>query len=166
MSDEVESVIVKGEQCARVSLKRNRKGLRVTVKAHEALEDLMRAWAGGHAAGVSAGGRYWQAIDEEPLRAYPIPDSIQTMESAGGRYRMDLVGQPLMGSDGVLNLAFLRLAGVSSPAGLTFQVVGVFSDKELRNIAEAIRFAIRQFYMDYLLPVTIHITMSTEELRA
>ncbi len=156
-----ENVMVKGETRLRLSLRRTSKGLKFTVKADPMLEELISGWANATSESVSSWGRLWQG--EEALRVYLVPESVNRMESGIGPYSLSHVSQEILLSNGMLNMSWLRLVGIGS--GVTFTVGGVYSLKQVQEIAEKIKAVIRSFYMDYLLPVTVHLTMSTEETR-
>jgi hypothetical protein len=61
-------------------------------------------------------------------------------------------------------MSFLRLAGTSEGNGVTFGVKGVYSLESLRNLRDKISASARQLYIEYLRPVDLTVTVSTQEM--
>lgn len=54
---------------------------------------------------------------------------------------------------GITNISFLRLAGISDGAGVTFGVRGVYTTEQISQIKDRMQEACKAFYRSYLLPV-------------
>lgn len=115
---------------------------------------------------LGAVSRLWLPLDEsKPLLAYTGERlGTQFTSDASFQFTLDSLGQPL-NKDGILNLSFLRLVGASEDAGVGFLIKGVYSIDLLRETKERISAAARKFYIDFLRPVDLSITVSAMELR-
>lgn len=159
-------IIKRGERVGDLTVSRGSKGLTISVKVHPSIEELLRSWGTGAIDSVTAYGRHWTSSDGEDMKAYALAtETPRTFRSGSDNYVLTHVGQPIMIDEGYLNLSFLRLVGISEGTGIKFSVRGVYSTQELRLIREKISLAIRQFYMDYLLPMDLNVVISSEDVR-
>lgn len=163
-----EIVLKRGETILQSRFRRGAKGLRVWFKTHPSIEDIMRSWAetvGGQPVigNTNTYGRYW--IGASPLPFYVVQEGRGSFPFSGGLYRLDSPGQPLLDQNEVVNLSFLRLVGISENAGVEFTIAGVYSEPEAKRIQQLIGQASKRFYADYLLPVDLELTLSSQEVR-
>lgn len=150
-----------GEAVVKVRLQRTLKGIRLTVWAHPCVEELFRTWSGGAVEDVSIYGRYWDS--PERLQVYTT-DHGKLYSYTGGQYGLSSPGGVLMSeSKGPtwLNLSFLRLVGISMEEGKTFRINEVYGLTELRELSDQIKAACRHFWVEYLMPVDLSMTLST-----
>jgi len=167
------TVIKKGETCLHVTLSRVKSvpanfpvglGLMVSVKAHPALEEFCKNTIGdGKLIPVELINKGWVGTDpSKGLQCYNLPNRFTHVT---GNIALDLgpIGTPLYQGDTV-NLSFLRLAGISEGAGVSFYCKGVFSQDTMRNMKDKIGIATRALYNEYLRPVDMSIQVSTQEI--
>jgi hypothetical protein len=149
-------------------------GTRVTVRATTRVEEFMQNLGAGEVVDVATIGRYWQPIGGIPLNAYVTqPFNPHFQIDDGSFITLDRLGHPLIlpSPDGqqdrhsTVNLSFLRLRGISEGLGVTFGIKGVYSLDELRKVKDRISAASRRFYVDYLRPVDLLVTVSTQEVQ-
>lgn len=167
--DELDGEIKKGgETIARIGFRRSIKGLRVSVWANPLIEETFRGWSGGTGPlAIAEYGRYWRQIDT-PLSAYQMTTDLGVLAFDGGMYTLNAVGRPLLDKgasvpDGIVNLGLLRLVGISSGAGVRFtHESGPISLPEIRRMKDRLLQASRRFYIDYVMPVDITITLNTQ----
>ena len=163
------AVIKRGETCIETVFHRSFEGLVVDVKVHPGVEAFMRHHGHGETAPVVVNGRHWSiAPREQPLMAYAY-QPMELLRSDDGSYiTLDKLGQPLVdtkdGRETYVNLSFLRLVGASEGAGVRFTIAGVYSDKFLRNQRDLIGNAQKKFYIEYLRPIDLRVTISTAEM--
>ena len=172
---ETSKVVKSGEIVTQVILHRSMKGLTVNIKAHEAVEEFSRALGDGESQDIKIYGRHWHPVGDTPLRIYnhdPKLAKIEPMVVVGwGNGKENLVarydrpGHPLLDEHGYLNISYLRLVGVSSGPGITFGVSGIYTLENLRAMRDKISAACRQFYIHYMRPVDLSVTISTQELQ-
>jgi hypothetical protein len=143
-----------------ITLHRSAIGLSVHVKTHPAIEDFMRSLGDGLVKPVEIYGKSWISMpgSERSLEIYNMDRSLPY-----DMYRLDIAGRP-MEQEGQLNMSFLRLAGTSEGNGVTFGVKGVYSLESLRNLRDKISASARQLYIEYLRPVDLTVTVSTQEM--
>lgn len=162
--NEVNNNLVKGgEQMLQISLRRSTKGVTVSVKTHPLIENFFRQ-QGGETIRVNEMGREWHGKN---LVAYLTPPT-GTINGAAVSFTVDELGRSLVRTDGrveVVNISFLRMVGVSEGEGITFEIRGAFSLKYIQNLANKLVQASRQFYIDFLRPVDVTVTVNTQETR-
>lgn len=143
---------------------RNRIGLIVKVKARKEVEDFMGGLAQGRTLPVDAVGDNWLSlgVDGDPLSFYEIDTRFENQRA----YTLDQVAGPLLiapanerqvlktQAEEVVNLSFLRLAGISGDTGVSVGIVGPYSNDYLKRLKLALPGAISQFLRDYVAPVT------------
>lgn len=157
--------IRKGGQVVLFSMKRSTKGIHVSLKVDPSIEELFREWAKGRlidASGPHANGKLWEG-KEGPLSAYAAIGVEGYFQSAEGTYNLVRVGTNLHDDNGT-NLGFLRLQGASSPEGIQFFVKGVYSSDAVREAGRKIKSALQHFYVNFVKPLDVVITMSSMEL--
>lgn len=176
LDPDVEAIVVKrGETCIITSLSRTALGLQLRVKAHPAVEMFMRGLADPDAppVEVSLTDRYWVAPEGKPaLMAYRLPTpmpSVTNPSTGGALFQLDKLSRPLLDGererDTPVNLSFLRLIGISEGMGVAFNIRGVYSLDALRTLQERISEAQRQFYINYIRPINLHVIVSTQEVQ-
>lgn len=187
ISDAMAEVIKSGENCIQVLLARSRGGLKLTVRTHPRVEDFLKGLGNGEKMDVSLIGRHWTPIGKDTLYVWPITDPVgeQFVEGAAYSYTLDLPGWPLANpnrdrddaEDGryalrnmakavrgeVLNLSFLRLVGTSED-GVSFAIKGMFSPAAVDKLAERIQESGRAFYVNFLKPYRLMVTVSTQPI--
>ena len=168
---EISTVTKSGTIVTQVTISRSPKGVSLTVTAQPAVEEFARALGDGDSQDVRVYGRYWHQIGNMPLRIYNhdsklVKLEMLSVEDQGSKiaFRYDQPGHPLYDGNGCLNLSFLRLVGISEGAGVTFGVSGVYTLENLRRIRDHISVAGRKFYVHYMRPVDLSVTISTQDL--
>lgn len=174
MADPIKQDIYKsGESILMVSLQRSHGGVKVTVKASASVENLMREWAGGETTFVENYGLHWKTEDDQNrLKVYSILDRLGTVRIESGYFTLSGVGDVLFSEEsasglcgGCLNMGFLRLVGISAPAGVTFTIKGAFSLEFLKKIQGLIKEAGKKFYQDYLCPIDLTVSVVTQQTK-
>lgn len=85
------------------------------------------------------------------------PGRAVARDAEEGAYRPRLKGA----GNEVLNMSFLRLAGISSSEGVNFTIKGVYTREGITRLAERIEQAGKRFYREFLKPYKVVITVST-----
>jgi hypothetical protein len=179
----VASLEKSGERCIYVDLARSLIGTKVIVRTVAHVEEFVAALGSGDSHDVQTIGRHWKPLPKgTDLRVYDLDTSRTSwpMTVDQTTFRLDRPGQPLLDSiarpldDGsgrmskklqtVVNLSFLRLKGISEPAGVTFGVNGVYTNDELDDLAKHIEDALGKFYRTFLKPYRVVISVSTMKL--
>lgn len=153
------------------ALTRNREGLRVSLKTVPEVEDFFRGLGNGHEEEVAIHGRYWIGTrGETPLTIYNQVVAIPPGHDKP-YYRVDRPGQPLLefgpdgsGLQGAINLSFLRLKGISTGAGVSFTVSGVYSRDLILDMKDKMERATLNFYKQFLKPLNFAVFVSTQEV--
>jgi hypothetical protein len=176
--DPLEAEISKGgvEQL-QFQVRRGDKGLILFVKTHPDIEAFMRSLGSGEVYPTTKWSREWKRIGGDDLLAYDLTEKITLQPYGTGQYYcIDRVGGAPWESriitqagrnvnlDGVVNLSFLRLQGVSTQ-GVAFAFGGVYKSDEAIKFVEDIKQAARTFYLNYLKPVNVIVTLSTQEVK-
>jgi hypothetical protein len=154
-----------GEQWLIFSTVPTKEGLRVRVKAHSAVEDFIRSYSQVKPVDVALIDKRWISADGKPVMVYnmdkPIaPSTTYSLEGVGKSLGWGYNGD----SNWLVNLGFLRLAGISEGAGIEFVVKDVFSVDFRRQLRAAVGKAFRQFVHDHLKAVKITLIVSGQEL--
>lgn len=156
-----------GELCISVNLKRNLDGVLLNVKATHMVEKFMESLGDGTRQDVGVLGRNWAPVkDTDPaLFVYQAATAQLNTLCEGSRFRLDTVGRGIelpadFGVD-VVNLAWLRLVGISSPDGVTFRLRNVaYSLDGLRSMKNKIGTAARNLYADFIRPVDMSVCIT------
>jgi hypothetical protein len=169
-SANIEHVSVKKDiTVLQLGIKRSKRGIIITAKADKIIEDLFASWsAGQNDVSPQSHGRMWEA---PPNGALPpiyalgiIPDNGKGLTTSQGRpYRIDRVGV-LINDDTGTNIGFLRFRGISEGSGITFVIKGVYSSDAVRQMAQDVREAVKHFYINFIKPIDVVVTMSTQEI--
>jgi len=186
--EEIE-VIKGGERIVDVSLRRSIKGLLVVVKTHPAIEELLKSWGTGEQQDIINHGReWWQVRKSLPLRVWQLgrDPGLISVENGdyfrithcgrallegtgqvprGGQVILDGPNGPIQPQGPVLNMSFLRLCGVSEGNGVSFMLREVNAPEDLVRLGNRIRDAARRFYVNYLKPARVDISVSTQVMR-
>lgn len=140
----------------------------------------MTSLGSGEAFPTAKWSRDWKKVsgDGDDLRAYDLSASGLGLQpyGSGQFYCLDRVGgapwEARVISQGgrnvpienVVNMSFLRLQGISTQ-GIAFAFGGVFKSDDALRFVEDIKLAARTFYLNFLKPVNVIITLSTQELK-
>jgi hypothetical protein len=157
-----------GDEWLRLSMRQEKRGMLIEVKAHPTVEEFMRSAGAGRKDDLDAHGRtFWQAVDpevDEKLLIYKMDrNPPQDEDGALPSYYLNLPGQNLVYDDGRINLSFLRIAGISE--GVRFiSTRDVYPLQYRRELKVRIGQAFRRFCSDYIKPVTITLVMTSSEL--
>lgn len=154
-------IVQDGEDILQLAMRRDTKGLRVRLKAHPCVEEFMKELGDGNEPRpVQAYGRNWYVSGDSQLMVY----DLARVEVAGNRYRLDLPGKPLevLGS-GQINLSFMRIAGISSPAGVEFWVKGAHPIDNLKAFRDTVLLAVNELYNSYLKPVEFEVVVTARK---
>lgn len=176
--DEVVNIVKNGENVINVGLIRSTKGLSLTVRTHPHVEDFFRNASVGEPQDVRGLGRYWAPLDPNAnLFAYQVALEPLAIELSTGQMlqaRFDRVGRLLSehenegtkygGGPTTINMSFLRLVGISEGTGVTFRLKGVYSDQQVKAYWDAIQSASKRFYMAYLKPINLYLSVVTQEI--
>jgi hypothetical protein len=148
---------------------RNRVGLLIRIKARRDVEEFMSSLAQGRRVPVDAVADMWQNCnpDDSGLEFYEVDSPFENQRL----YSLEHVaGPPIISQnndgrglriqqqqDDVVNLSFLRLAGISNDSGITVGLIGAYSNDYLKKMKLLLPKAITQFLQDYIIPVTINL---------
>ena len=159
---------------AQVVVCRSTKGVSLKVKTYPVVEEFAKSLGDGDYQDVKlySGGRYWHPISSKALNIYNYDSKttkvgLLTVAHSGGPAFTCQFTQPgpLYDTSGVLNISFLRLVGVSVGSGVTFGITGVFEMDFLKRMRDQIGAACRQFYINYMRPVDLSVTISAQDLQ-
>lgn len=168
MNDIIESVVKGGEEMIKLGIKRSSKGIILTTRAHPLFEEFFSS-QNGETIEVAEYRRDWHTLDGNPLRVWHITQDPGVVRGTGATYCVNKPGSPIVYSDQqfgkVINLTFLRLVGVSSTEGISFEVKGAFTLNYLRSLSSEIGGAVKQLYIDFLKPIDIQVKVTTQENR-
>jgi hypothetical protein len=160
-------------------VRRGNNGLILLTKVHPDIEAFMRGLGSGEVWPVSKWSRDWRKISGEgdELLAYDLGPKVGLQQyGTGQHYCLDRVGgMPWeqrtiavagrsVALDRVVNLSFLRLQGISTQ-GIAFAFGGVYKSDEALSFIEDIKAAARSFYLNFLKPVNVIVTLSTQEVK-
>ena len=185
MNDRSEATVMKsGETCIQTVLSRTASGLLVNVWALPRVEDFVRSLGSGELIDVQTIGRHWSrphirsdsgVLTPNPnkLMVYDMSVNLGPLSSSDGTgYIIHRPGYPLnvaaedggrisMKGDEVINLSFLRLAGISEPGGIAFVIRGPNSLENASRLARQIESATGRFYREFMKPFKLVVTVST-----
>lgn len=158
---EIVDKVMKGGTCwFEMSISRGKQGLTFYVKADPKVEEFFAGISGGQKESVDAYGRDWTQIGPEPLIVYGLAKALQS-----GKYTVSSPAEPLlMPKTGLINISFLRFAGISSPDGVQFGVVGPFSKDYIKELQKTMAQEIRNLIKDYIVPVNLNLRISSTEV--
>ena len=180
---DVEAKIIKSGQIPiQATLRRNLsllnkdcQGLSLTINALPIVEDFMRSLGNGELIDIRTLGRHWMPIPAtERLSCYHLQQALGILQTPNGvPYQLDRPNGPLSEYDNdspigngrlVLNLGFLRLAGISEAQGVTFAVKGVQTLEGMRQIGDQYIDAFKHFFITYLKPIDISVQVHMQEM--
>ncbi len=157
-------------------VRRGNRGLLIKSKIHPDVEEFIRSLGSGDALPATRFSRDWRGIGDAALQAYDLSHNLGTLSFGNSQYYcLDRVGAPpweqravIVGGRSVnaevVNLSFLRLRG-SAEQGVDFSIGGVYTNEQAAKYAQDIQMAARAFYMSYLKPINIIVTLSTQEIK-
>src|SRR4051812_27742418 len=146
-------IVKKGETILQARVKRSSRGLVIQAKAHPMIEEFFRDRAGKQEPlPINNYGRGWTRMPEYPeLLVYHDPaggsSPFASWKPTGGDekcyFALHQPGHPLLidvkaPGDGI-NMAFLRLVGISEGMGIAFSQKGVYTEEEVKRIAMRIQ---------------------------
>lgn len=147
-----------------VSVKSTITGLVIRAKADPKLEALMASLGTGSTDSLEAYAKTWGSPNPEvPVMVYKM---ARNPELGSGRrtYSLHDVGGSFEDADGLVNLSFLRIQGISKADGTTFKVnvpISLYKAKELKH---TLLEATRQLVLDNLVPFHINFKLISREL--
>lgn len=174
MSEEI--IVKKGETILQARIQRSSRGLVVRAKTHSCIEKFFQERSKGlDPLAVNNWNRLWNKMPEYPdLKVYQEPDQLSvfnqilnvgdafyTLNSPGGGLLIDPTSRGIKFN--CVNMSFLRCQGISENLGVAFSIKGAFTEEEVRKIGTLVQTAAKRFYLDYLRPVDLQITMTTQE---
>jgi hypothetical protein len=149
-----------GERKVTVSFLRTPQGVTVTIRSLTEIEDFFKQQS-GEATSVREFGSYWGRKDID-LRVWLLANDPGIVQVPGMAYSLDKPGMPFTfispkTQQEVVNLAFLRLVGISEPTGVSFHLKGAFTLPHLQELSQKLVRAVRQFYIDFFQPIHIEV---------
>lgn len=157
----VETNIVKsGQNLIYIVMSRTSDGLTITVRTHPLIEEFMSHIGNGTKRPVDAYEKQWgQVPGGDPIEIYHMNGPLM----GDGNFRLDLPGGKLQDENGLYNLSFLRIVGVSTAAGASFKMKGVYSLSRLRDIQENIGKLTKTLFREYIMTTDLAVIVSTQE---
>lgn len=164
----------RGENIFNLSFRRLNGRVRVHVKAHPSIEELLKSWGAGVSSPIiDFGGRNWIFEGPSP-EVWDLDERYARDQSYGdGYFTLGLPGHDLYQErDGLargpsvqplVNISFLRIVGISH--GTEFELAGVHSMSYLLEVQQKIQKAVKRVYQDYLLPIDLTVQLNTQETR-
>lgn len=163
-------LINNGETVIQVALRRCKDGVRVHVKVVPDVEDFFRHWGGGQQDNIINFGRTWLPYNSDTGRAVSDGSRALNIWSFGQTKPMDKEsrslwhpGRPLT-HDGLVNISFLRIVGISAPEGLSFVSDELMSRSELEIVTSKVERSLAWFYREYINPVNMSVNVFTQAL--
>lgn len=158
MEDIVE--VSKGGICwFEMSINRGAKGMELFVRAAPQIEAFMKN-LGGEKEQVAMYGRDWIAVGGKDLEIYGIGKI--------GNGQTYALSRPAEGfdnpKDGRVNITFLRLVGISEPAGVRFLITEPVSKQYIKGISARLIGEVKNFVRDFIVPVTVNLRISSQDL--
>lgn len=145
-----------------VMLRRDRDGLKLTVKVIPEVEEFFKKWGGGVETPVTHG-RLWRQIpgDKAPLRFWTFERNLRIEQN----YDMLSLGAELvLPGTGYTNLSFLRTVGASAEGGRTFAIEQVMSIAEMDTLANRMGKLAEHFYLAYIQPANYRVFVGVLDL--
>ena len=140
----------------------------IKVKALPFIEEFMKSLGDGKSQHVEAWGKDWLSVPEpdgvvRPLMIYTMND-LSSAHSQG--YTLDNPGHPIYSyhEDGLFNLSFLRIVGISDGDGVTFGMSTPANLTMMETLRDQVNKYVGQFFRDYIRPVHLQVVVSTREL--
>lgn len=148
-----------------LSVKSTTGGINIWAFADPKIEALMQSLGDGRLDSLEAYAKSWGSPDPagNPVMVYKM---ARNPEYGTGRrtYSLSDVGGMFEDQDGLTNLSFLRIKGISKPEGVTFRVnvpISLYKAKELKH---TLLEATRQLVLDNLIPFHINFKLISREL--
>jgi hypothetical protein len=166
-------IVKKGEQLLTARLRRSSRGITLHAKAHSSIEEYFSSMSKAEPLHVNNWQRgIWNKFGEYPeLLVYGIDDKTASAKTSigtiPGSFSVAYPGFQLLLDQGTksptINMSWLRLKGISSDLGVAFSIKGAFTSDEVNNLSEMVYHSMKRFYLEYLKPVDVTITMSKQE---
>lgn len=138
-------------------------GIDITVRALPEIEQFMKNLGRGRKDPIESYGGMWIKPDERSLDVYAL---AQGLSEDRVNYTIAYPGREIILDDDVVNISFLRLAGISEGTGVTFTLAGVMSAKERIDLRNKFSRAVRQFCLDYITPTKVSVVIEGNELKS
>lgn len=141
---------------AHVSVARCETGVEIKAKS-KAIEEFIKSHYGDE---VATGEANWN----RGLKFYKKKNGIQHPTLEAGRHTLTLDGMQrneLVDCNETLNLAFIRLVGLSEGIAVKYQ--GLFRETEIAGIAQSINEGLRNLFKEYNTPTCYEIEITTEK---
>ena len=158
------------DMCMKIRLTRVQQGYAVNVWASPLVEEFVRGLGNGTNFNLTTSNHHnnrWQSSTGGDLRCWHSEIGDRAFSNAS--FSIDHVGAALDLSsthgEGYVNMAFLRLVGISNEGGVTFIVPGVHTLDALRTLKNNIATAAQRLYSEYIRPVDLTIELTTQEQR-
>lgn len=169
------TLLKRGETVIYTRFTRSKGGIRLFIKTHPSIEDLMQGWAQGEKVSIAEyGGRNWKPIDPKTkLMVWHIPNKKEPVNLGTFQSTISNPGGPLWRTPkevgagtnvGEVNFSFIRLVGVGEPEGVSFDINGAHSLEYLKDLNSKFKDAGKRFFQDYLLPVDLSVSVITQSL--
>jgi hypothetical protein len=151
-------------------------GLIVTVKAEPIIEEFMKTASLGNTINISEFGVDWCSLNSEPLEIYDIAENAALhLDNSnftifapnrklllGGDLRdegeIDFIDKRNPNSR-MVNLSFLRFAGISKPDGVSFGVTGAHSKLFIQEFATKSIKAAKYLVEEYIVPINLNVRL-------
>lgn len=156
-----------GEQWLSLSLVPHKRGLLVDVKAHPLVEEFMQSLSKSGKVPLETGRRdgalHWISPDDTQLYIYQQEKALMDDPRYGGGFTISSPASSFIYDEGIINLSFLRLAGISE--GVKFiSTQDVFPIQFRRELKGKIGAAFRRFCIDYIKPVKLVLIITGQEI--
>jgi hypothetical protein len=141
-------------------------GLIVTVKAAPEVEEFIASSGDNQAIDIANYGDGWVPMGDKPLSVYHVSKGLEAIRNpyslahvANSQLIISAARRDGLDFDQIANLGVLRLAGISSPDGVTFGVTGVFSKGYAKKVADLLTAQAGSFINDYVVPIRISLSV-------
>jgi hypothetical protein len=174
-----------GYEILQMSLGRSAKGLILSVKAHASIEEFFHTISQGKTQPMSLHGRWWRpvreglSLPEVYVFSAPLNSKRYSLNAVGQDLitRGDGAGRPISSEDSedegyggppgssIANISFLRMKGISEGDGVSLSIPTVQTVEGLRTASKLLREGVKAFYLDFLKPIDVVISMTAQEVR-
>ena len=153
-----------------------KEGIEIEVWAHPTIEGYFKSVSNDRFDDLNSVGykKWWSGHgDADARKAFPqlkvarLKDNFVYSMEGRSDYSFQYVGYPLNSDElpqGQVNLAFLRIPGISEDEGVKFTIEGVVSNQLIRDMKSRTGHAVRSFVKEYLVPVKFELEIIGREL--
>jgi hypothetical protein len=157
----VDEVIKGGKTWFELAIGRNGNGMTMFLRTDPEVEAFMRNLGNGKMDGISAYSDYWTSLTGTPLNVYRLEKNFESSP----RFSIGNPGESLrLEKGGKVNISFLRLVGVGSPAGVQFGISGPVSRQYITDTRLLIVQAVRELIKEYIAPIHIVLRITSQEV--